>query len=575
MSERQVKLMKLFFKDSLFIKFLIYTLIFSMCNYYIPSVSYLFNIKLVSEVLAQEEEIEIEDETSIINALPEVETEIPPLIQKEEGEVAPEKTEPSSDESLQKPPEVIKEESVPTIELAPEKALPSPEAQLSLPSLYILDISASGIPAFEVAQISSLVKEEVKNLNKYHIVEGEELNARILQKWNAVRDIKSRETEKLIEEGKTSFQNMDIDQTIQKLEKAKSNIESEDVLKDATFDYSQIYLYLGFAYIAKGKEDLARRELLKFFTINPDYNLSSEGLSENMTTFFNKIKQESNKSPKGVVSIISDPPFANIYIDGNLRGVTPITIDNITLGEHYLKVELEGYKTIYSKVNIDSPELKSLGFTIVKNDGQEIFDKYISSIVESQNQEQKMEDIISLGNFLKLNYIMSGTIDRPAIPIDRATPIGDTLPSSYILNLSMIDIANKSLVRSVGVEIKSNLSDAENLEEARKKVKYIMPFFAIGEDVSGLLKPIENSMKAKKLPFDPIKLPLISDSLMGTSEVKSKKAVKSSAEIYKKWWLWTMVGVVAAGATTGILVATKGGGGGVNENAADLTITLK
>ena len=59
------------------------------------------------------------------------------------------------------------------------------------------------------------------------------------------------------------------------------------------------------------------------------------------------------------------------------------------------------------------------------------------------------------------------------------TPIGEASPVTYILNLYMIDVANGSLVRSVGVEIRPNLTEPRNLTEARKKIQYVMPLFVV------------------------------------------------------------------------------------------------
>jgi len=45
----------------------------------------------------------------------------------------------------------------------------------------------------------------------------------------------------------------------------------------------------------------------------------------------------------GVLVVDSRPPGANVYVDGQLRGQTPLTVPNVTPGEHGVRLQLDGY----------------------------------------------------------------------------------------------------------------------------------------------------------------------------------------------------------------------------------------
>jgi hypothetical protein len=57
----------------------------------------------------------------------------------------------------------------------------------------------------------------------------------------------------------------------------------------------------------------------------------------------------------GDITIYSEPGWAKVYIDGTYKGVAPI-MDKLSYGEHYVKLELDGYDTYGEHIIIDRPE---------------------------------------------------------------------------------------------------------------------------------------------------------------------------------------------------------------------------
>jgi len=57
----------------------------------------------------------------------------------------------------------------------------------------------------------------------------------------------------------------------------------------------------------------------------------------------------------GNVTIYSEPGWAKIYIDGVYKGVTPY-MEKLSYGEHYIKLEVDGYDSVGEHVIVDKPE---------------------------------------------------------------------------------------------------------------------------------------------------------------------------------------------------------------------------
>jgi CDGSH-type Zn-finger protein len=54
----------------------------------------------------------------------------------------------------------------------------------------------------------------------------------------------------------------------------------------------------------------------------------------------------------GTISVYSNPPGAKVYLDNSSKGVTPLNLKNITLGQHSIKLVLSGYQEWNSYVSV-------------------------------------------------------------------------------------------------------------------------------------------------------------------------------------------------------------------------------
>jgi hypothetical protein len=59
-------------------------------------------------------------------------------------------------------------------------------------------------------------------------------------------------------------------------------------------------------------------------------------------------------SPTGILSISSTPSGANVYVDNNLRGVTPLTLTGLSAGAHAVQVQMSGYQAYVETVQVNA-----------------------------------------------------------------------------------------------------------------------------------------------------------------------------------------------------------------------------
>lgn len=69
------------------------------------------------------------------------------------------------------------------------------------------------------------------------------------------------------------------------------------------------------------------------------------------------------------VQIVSEPKGARIFVDDHLRGVAPLTLDDVTAGPHMIRAELDGYEPLSLDVHLKGMENPVQTLTLTRSTG--------------------------------------------------------------------------------------------------------------------------------------------------------------------------------------------------------------
>ena len=76
---------------------------------------------------------------------------------------------------------------------------------------------------------------------------------------------------------------------------------------------------------------------------------------------------QTSSTPTGTLSVSSTPSGAPVYVDSVPRGITPITLGNLTTGNHLVEIKSPGYLTYSVQATVQTGETKSISPTLIKN----------------------------------------------------------------------------------------------------------------------------------------------------------------------------------------------------------------
>ncbi len=90
--------------------------------------------------------------------------------------------------------------------------------------------------------------------------------------------------------------------------------------------------------------------------LDPHYDFDSNKFGPGILKQFKDAVREIRREKKGVITVNSSPVTAKVFINGKYVGVTPFQSEKIRVGQHYVKVEADGYLPYGEVVSVQPQE---------------------------------------------------------------------------------------------------------------------------------------------------------------------------------------------------------------------------
>ncbi|MGQ9608101.1 MAG: PEGA domain-containing protein [bacterium] len=148
----------------------------------------------------------------------------------------------------------------------------------------------------------------------------------------------------------------DFDKTISEIQKAIELGLGE------TSDQIQAHLYMGFAYVGLNKKIEAIVEFAKAINLDPSIKLDPKLYSNKIISVFNEAREGLIDS----LTVISVPSGAEVYLNNQKMGITPVKLDSVLVAEHILTIKKNFYQTITTNINVRKGEENRFTFNLSK-----------------------------------------------------------------------------------------------------------------------------------------------------------------------------------------------------------------
>ncbi len=321
----------------------------------------------------------------------------------------------------------------------------------------------------------------------------------------------SDEGDKLFTEGREAYDNLDFDAANQALTQAAVFFIKRPASAKAE-QLAEIFLFLGASELQNGAKAAALKEFARALQMNPSLAPDPKYFGTDVQTAFANAQKEMSKRPKGILTVVTEPAGADVEAFGLAYGMAPLTDIELPAGRYMVRVTRPGFAAAAA-----FPE-----------------------VVGAQTADVKIP-LEGAPDYLAARAKAGMLIDRRVFAADALPPaaieVARTMRSRFLV---MVSVSTGSLAKpSMELQV-WNTHTSDRLEGIKFDAE---GFETAAEAVHVFVSRPEAAIAGGGKAMQP----------------------SDDAPVFKKWWFWTAVGVVAAGGVTaGVVAAQPRDSGGFN-----------
>jgi hypothetical protein len=181
----------------------------------------------------------------------------------------------------------------------------------------------------------------------------------------------------LLERGKQLYREGRFEEARGELLLAVELLSDKDKLIDA-------YLHLALCHFALGERSKAKESLAGLLRLNPGQQLDPMYYPPD----FVKLLDETKGVILAHITIETEPTEAQVYLDGELIGLSPLELKEAAAGEHKLKIVKQGYKSWEQSLILKEGEEKTISIWLEKEKKAEEVKKPIVRVTPSEKKPE-------------------------------------------------------------------------------------------------------------------------------------------------------------------------------------------
>lgn len=270
--------------------------------------------------------------------------------------------------------------------------------------------------------------------------------------------------------------------------------------------------------VAHCRMDQRRRciqEFERILTFREGAEYDSTRYPADFASVFEDTRSRVAAGTRSSLRITTNPEGAEVFVDGTSYGASPALADNLLAGEHYVTVKAVGYEKLVARAAVRSRETASVSLLLQPIARALLLERDLARIPGELGQERAGPVISGLSGYLFVAQIVLGLVSE--------TPDGQ-----LDVGLYLYDLRTRFLLSEKHATIPG---DAQALDRGRELAESLYH----GVDLTGTVEAPEVDQNAPRV-------------------------VDPARPLWKRWWFWTAVGVVAASGVTAAVLLTRDSG---------------
>lgn len=165
----------------------------------------------------------------------------------------------------------------------------------------------------------------------------------LLQSQNQAERAAHEEARLKLQEGRTAYDALDLTGALASFTAAVLAFEKSASQWKSPEPVVETHLLMGATQALLGDAKSATDSFAQALMLDPRARMPSESMPEVAVPAMQNAHLQVTEAASGRLAVYSSPQMAEVWLDGRFRGVTPLQLDQIPTGRHYLRLVSPGY----------------------------------------------------------------------------------------------------------------------------------------------------------------------------------------------------------------------------------------
>ncbi|NMB76584.1 MAG: PEGA domain-containing protein [Myxococcales bacterium] len=327
----------------------------------------------------------------------------------------------------------------------------------------------------------------------------------------------------MLQKGKEQYDNLELDAAVDELQKVLSEIDRAIPRMGEGREYVDALLYLGAAYILSGDNERATESFRLVSMYDRRRSLDPKLFPPSIIELYSKVKDEVGTAPVGTLLVRSNPPGAEVYLNGVYKGIAPVQLVKVPEGKHFLRLEKDGFRPWGQKVEFFATHEESVEASLQPVSGAEAFKADTRKLLDKVDDDPPAAEVVNFARTMGLSRLVLASVKQRGDEVSCAVALIQVDPPRRLsyqetsLNLvasnflAQADALFTSLYRKVKIptaEVGGRRSDSVGGATQR-----------CNTDSDCTTGEVCDAASGRCIPYAP-----------------------PAQRFYQKWWFWTIVG---------------------------------
>ncbi len=229
---------------------------------------------------------------------------------------------------------------------------------------------------------------------------------------------------------------------------------------------------------ARGDVEESKIAILDLLALAPTLDLDRKRYPQNFLALKALVATSRNAQLRGNVTVKTKPAGARVFLNGDLQGYSPLTMQTLPIGKHLMRIERPGFKQLGVMLEV-TPEDQDITQELTATAGYKAFDALMDRLAGEALKDKGGQTMSSVASSLKL--------DRAVIGVLREAESGE----STELTMAYFDLKTG---RRIAIKRASFQGDefGQLKGEVARMVNHLLNAEGTGEKVSRSADPLDN-----------------------------------------------------------------------------------